>query len=381
MNYHWETAVSWMLSGATSIAFLTGAMGQGALVPLPEPIARVELPAGFSADFDLSRDGSTMLLRNQDFVQLVKVDNGQVLRRLEGHNILAEFSPTGEMFIVKHRDSRIDIYSADDFSTPLRTVSPKDGNLGWSRSAFSPDGLFMAFLTYYQGNQIHSCTILDLQTGQTHEVLKGRSDLLGGQMALGPNGSSLALGTGTGDVWLWDTSTDAAIRMHPGETLISPLEFPIPFRTIVDSIGFSPDGRYLAAAVLGGRVMRWDVESGDPLPALAFPGGRARLLFSHQGPLALLYKGGAKQGPPVVMLWEFTEVPASLRRPPKPGTVAIYENINVALKMTGNFVAMTFSGDGEYLAVLMSEPTEGEERRTVSIYSIKSLAKVTRSSN
>ena len=68
-------------------------------------------------------------------------------------------------------------------------------------------------------------------------------------IAFSPDGTKLAIGTGTGNntVKLWDVSTQKHIASFPGHT------------GWVRAVAFSPDGTKLASGSFDGTVLLWDV--------------------------------------------------------------------------------------------------------------------------
>jgi WD40 repeat protein len=93
-------------------------------------------------------------------------------------------------------------------------------------------------------------------------------------LACSPDGSTLASGHDNGQVWLWDVATG---RRWDGA--------PVPHRSAVEVLCFSPDGKFLAVASRSEATVHfWDVRDRRPLSPLAGQfSGVAGLAFSPDG--------------------------------------------------------------------------------------------------
>ncbi len=102
----------------------------------------------------------------------------------------------------------------------------------------------------------------------------------GGLVAFSPNGSTLALSSAGGTVWLWDVAS----RQPLGEPLSGDEGW-------MWSVAFSPDGTTLASGSDDGTVRLWDIASRQPLAALPIRGNRVNsVTFSPDG--TTLVSGG-----------------------------------------------------------------------------------------
>ena len=70
-------------------------------------------------------------------------------------------------------------------------------------------------------------------------------------MAYSPDGTTLAGGTGTGGVTLWDLAT----RTRIGDPLTG-------HTSDVIGVAYTPDGKHLATSSWDGSVIVWDVDPG-----------------------------------------------------------------------------------------------------------------------
>src|SRR5262249_1611437 len=91
-------------------------------------------------------------------------------------------------------------------------------------------------------------------------------------------------------VWVWDAP--AAIRVAPqGRVLpgsqtniLEPLHRFTGFRTTVEGLSFSPDGKLLGAAARDGRTRLWETASGRERADVDWKGGKVKdVAFSPDG--------------------------------------------------------------------------------------------------
>jgi WD40 repeat protein len=111
-------------------------------------------------------------------------------------------------------------------------------------------------------------------------------------VAISPDGKTIASASGDGTVGLWDMAT--------GEALHAPLTG---HTGAVYSVAFSPDGRYLASGDFAGQVLLWDVTHGFSQQTLFRDDGWAyRLAFSPDGKLL-----AASFSSKTVQLWSLAD--------------------------------------------------------------------------
>jgi WD40 repeat protein len=158
---------------------------------------------------------------------------------------------------------------------------PPDSTNGTDYSlAFSPDGRTLAAVGTNDGK------VWLWQTADPGHLTKlGQAS--GGPLTFSPDGHTLAVGDGNGDIWLLNTSgTRAPIKLgHPPSA--------IPYGSI-SSVAFSPDGRIIAAATqdAGGKAWIWDTNRPDNPIQLGEPLTGSTVAFSPDGDTLAL--GGSK---------------------------------------------------------------------------------------
>jgi WD40 repeat protein len=201
-----------------------------------------------------------------------------------------------------HRDGKMLASGSYDHTTRLWDLDTGQGTIlhqvGKTDSdwfplvTFSPDGKTLAF-SYVDPTPPESshAELRDLATGKTRRTIKniGR-----GPMLFDTTGRLLAIGSGTGEVTLWDVERGNLVARFPGNS-------------IVMSMALSVDGKTLATchASTGGGVVLWDVATAKCTGVLESPtppGGLASVAFSPDGKW-LASGGGLGGGFQNVILW------------------------------------------------------------------------------
>ncbi|MGW2401711.1 nSTAND1 domain-containing NTPase [Kitasatospora sp. NPDC001664] len=199
-----------------------------------------------------------------------------------------------------------------------------------SRTAFSPDGRFLASTV---GGSVR---LWDVSTGQSLPPVIG-SDVLA--FAFSPDGRTLATGTGAGPVQLWDAYT-GRLRATLAQRAAN-----------VMALAFSPDGTLLAAGGTGPTVGLWNVADGTRRVGFTgHTGGVFVLAFSPDG--ETLATGGTDR---TVRLWDTS---AGTARATLTGLV-------------GQVTALGFRPDGQVLA---TGTTDGAVRLWSTLYAAPEAA-------
>jgi WD40 repeat protein len=188
-------------------------------------------------------------------VRIWDADSGQTFRTLQGDPGAVSsvaFLPDGHRIVSASLYGDIDIWNADTGRQilPIQSAS----NVSWVSSpsvrslAISPDGSRLASAS---GGANPAVTIWSGTTGNPLGVFRPHSrDEEFHSVAFAPDGKTVAAGTKTGTVYVWDTLAGKLLHMltdHGGEVM---------------SVAISPDGKRLAAGGDGNAVTVWNAATG-----------------------------------------------------------------------------------------------------------------------
>jgi WD40 repeat protein len=316
----------------------------------------------------VSPSGKILTGGQNDTIQVWDPNSGQLLAAqqvFDDHTAFitaVTFDRTGHLFAASGSNGDIAVYDAKPFKplklhAPIITImDPANSNpVEVYRIAFSPDGHTIA-----AGSGDGALQLWNADTGTLIWTIRV-GGLTGVEtVAFSPDGHRIATGRTDGPLQLWDPDTGAQI----GQTLIG-------HTGVVYNVAFSPDGRQIATVSQDGTlrlwsasvgqpmtgpypgdfqvafspdgqrvaasgdtaVQQWDVNSGQPLPALT-EGGTGTHWFAY-------VDGGrivTAAGDGTVQVWNTnTGKPA---RPP------VHINVPVA----ATYITFAFTGDGRRLA-------------------------------
>ncbi|MBF2085635.1 caspase family protein [Thermoleptolyngbya sp. C42_A2020_037] len=180
-------------------------------------------------------------LGNDDRVRLWRVESGEMVAALEGHQgaiATARFSPDSTRIVTAGADRTAIVWDAQtgrrqgilSHTAPLTSAS------------FSPDGLSLVTTT-----RDGTVRISDATTGDPRMVLSGhQGPVLDAQFS--PDGRSLVTAGSDGTARLWNPHTGAEqAQLRPAT------ESPV----TIQRVFFTPDGNYVATLASNGRLYLW----------------------------------------------------------------------------------------------------------------------------
>lgn len=235
-------------------------------------------------------------------------------------------SHDGQWIAVATHSGAVKLWQAD--SLELATKLEGLGSVAWTIS-FSPDSKLIAGGSYSIASGQGEILIWDVGTHQPRFRLLGHKSLVR-SVAFHPQGKWLLSSSTDGSIFVWDVATGANVGLlHQ-------------FESMVTQLSFRPDGKFLAAACHDTQVAIWDFESlAQRIESGSFEGaGPSHLLQGHVAPV-----------------WSVTWSPDGklIATGTRPGLVVLWDGNRfeplVHLKAeTDQIRSLTFSRDQRYLA-------------------------------
>jgi len=171
-------------------------------------------------------------------INIWEVKSARLYKSIQGHSDIynsATFSPDGKLIAVTGF-RKIELWNTKNWefiqSLEYKTTS-------WmTKTAYSPDGNYLAIANRKNRNknQFYNYIYMwNIKTGRAEAALEGHQGILN-SIAFSPDGKYLASGSADNTIQIWDLKTNNLIITFQAHT------------KGVTHVAFSPDGRYLASA-------------------------------------------------------------------------------------------------------------------------------------
>ncbi|KAF5122312.1 putative WD repeat-containing protein [Metarhizium anisopliae] len=230
------------------------------------------------------RRDSDRIERSQSHLGTETTKLREPLHRLKGHtgavNSLV-FSSDSKHIAPGSSDGILRIWELD---TEPEARKPLDAMPGAVNS--------VALAAYKNGCLLASCTeravdIWDFWTGEHLQVMRSPCRILCGGLAASPNGAYLAIGSYEGTVDLWHAPRKRIEQEPEPAGWVEP-------RSPID-LALSPDGRTLAVAQVEENILLWDIETNDLVNPRIDTGHTKKILSVSSSPKhgAMLLSSGA----------------------------------------------------------------------------------------
>ena len=249
--------------------------------------------ADHSSPIALSKDGLLLAARCRDGVRLWDTSTWQERRFLRGASGPLAFAPNGEALATDTPDG-LRLWPLTQNGAALRLEDAADPNGQWGRFvsalAFSPDGtVIVAARNASSARGVYVLSVWEAQTGKEIAVMPEDPRHIEHTgvipwLAFSPDGRTVATACCDYSIRLWDIATHRCIGKRQGHL------------NEVWAVAYSPDGEFLASGAKNGGLNLWpsrpsgkeDVLAGAWQPLGFSPDGRQLAAVDRQGKVAFI---------------------------------------------------------------------------------------------
>lgn len=232
----------------------------------------------FAASLSFSDDGRKIAAVGNRSIAVLDLNTGRLLQTLQGYARSASaiaISNDGQFLAVGSEDYETKLWDLTLGREVRRFGGPPERlDAGATAVAFSSDGRWLAaefMRTDASGSDESQLKIWESATGRELRTLNGFAIGVT-SISFNPKGNLLAAGDYGGGLKIWDTATWQELQSLKGGTLSTAMH-----------LAFSPDGRWLAAAMSGYRsnsISFWDTTTREWARTINVEVGVAALAFS-----------------------------------------------------------------------------------------------------